>query len=341
MSTSIGQQIRRHRLRCSMTQERLAELLNVTAQAVSKWENSASYPDITILPELSAALGITVDELFESSMDTHLHRIEQMLENNPHLSQHDYDYAEKRLTEGMLDRATRGDCLTLLAELNNHRAQMYYDKAAEYARQALELEPTKKANHSSLNIASHGAVWDWCCTNHSPLIDYYKEFIKKHPDYLSGYLWLLDQLIDDGRLTEASEVLEKMHTLGEFYHYPLYKGWIAHASGRWDEAEAIWNEMVEAEPENWYVWSCRGDAWAKRAQYDRAIADYRRAAELEQAPRMTDNYESIAQICLLTGDKQGAIDAYRKVVEILRDDWNMPEGETIQGYLENIDRLSK
>ena len=62
MENNIGRQIRIHRLHCSMTQEKLAELLCVTPQAVSKWENGASYPDITLLPELSAALGIKIDE---------------------------------------------------------------------------------------------------------------------------------------------------------------------------------------------------------------------------------------------------------------------------------------
>lgn len=336
----LGRQIRSHRLRCSITQEQLAERLGVTAQAVSKWETGAACPDILLLPELSAALGVTVDELFESGMETHLHRIEQMMENEPHLSEQDYNYAQARLTEGTLDRETRPRCLTMLAELNNHRAQMYRDRAADYARQALELEPTKKANHSALNIATQAAVWDWCCTNHTQQIDYYYDFIQKHPDYHSGYLWLLDLLIADGRLAEATQVLEKMHRIKESYHYPLYKGWIAHAGGNSREAEEIWNEMVEADPDNWYVWSCRGDAWAKRAEYARALADYRRAAELEKQPRMTDNYESIAQVCLLMGDKAGAAEAYRKVVEILREDWEFDEGETITGYLENIHRLT-
>ena len=67
MENNIGRQIRIHRLHCSMTQEKLAELLCVTPQAVSKCENGASYPDITLLPELSAALGIKIDELFETS----------------------------------------------------------------------------------------------------------------------------------------------------------------------------------------------------------------------------------------------------------------------------------
>ena len=46
-----------------MTQDALAEQLGVTAQAVSKWENDQSCPDITMLPKLAKIFGITTDEL--------------------------------------------------------------------------------------------------------------------------------------------------------------------------------------------------------------------------------------------------------------------------------------
>lgn len=45
------------------TQEGLADKLNVSAQAVSKWENDLSCPDILLLPEIASLLGATVDEL--------------------------------------------------------------------------------------------------------------------------------------------------------------------------------------------------------------------------------------------------------------------------------------
>ncbi len=292
------------------------------------------------MPQISACLGVTVDELFETGITTHLCRIEQMLENQTYICEQDYDYALARLGEGLLDAATRARCLTMLAELNLNRSQMYRDRAAQYARQALEHEPENKDNHSALCMAEGGTLWDWCASNHTARIDYYKAFVKKNPCYSRGYLWLLDELIADGRLEEATETLEQMGSQDKSFRYLLYKGWIAHRAGRWDEAEALWEEMVRREPDNWYVWSCRGDAWAKRADYSRALADYRRAAELESPPRMTDNYDSIAQLCLLMGDKAGAAEAYRRVVEILRSDWNMREGETVCGYLENIRQLS-
>ena len=60
---SIGGQIRCLRVRCGLRQGDLAARLGVTRQAVSKWENDVSYPDITLLPSLAALLGVTVDEL--------------------------------------------------------------------------------------------------------------------------------------------------------------------------------------------------------------------------------------------------------------------------------------
>ena len=46
-----------------LTQKQLAERLLVSDKAVSKWENGASYPEVTLLPPLAQILGLTVDEL--------------------------------------------------------------------------------------------------------------------------------------------------------------------------------------------------------------------------------------------------------------------------------------
>lgn len=60
---TLGRRIARLRLQHAMTQERLANIVNVSAQAVSKWENDLSYPDIMLLPVLAETFGVTVDEL--------------------------------------------------------------------------------------------------------------------------------------------------------------------------------------------------------------------------------------------------------------------------------------
>lgn len=338
----FGKRIKNFRLRRDLTQERLSELLGVTAQAVSKWETGASCPDISLLPQLSAALGVTLDELFATSEETHLERIEAMIENGATLGEEDFRYAERRLREYCGTLSLRGRCLTMLAELYIARAEHYKNLAADCAKQGLELEPEKKANHSVLCAAMDGALPDWCATNHTALINYYRGFVTKNPNYAPGYLWYLDNLIADGRLEEAREVLEQMCAVRDSYHCELYLAMIAEKDGDRAEAERALDAMVEKYPDVWFAWSQRADAYAKRAQYDRALADYREAAARQtDRPRYTDNYDSIAQICAITGDTAGAIAAYEKVVEILRDDWNLTEGETVEGYLKRIEQLKK
>ncbi len=63
MEQTLGKRISANRKRLGLTQDQLAEKLGVTAQAVSKWENDQSCPDIATLPLLADIFGISVDEL--------------------------------------------------------------------------------------------------------------------------------------------------------------------------------------------------------------------------------------------------------------------------------------
>lgn len=63
MEYTIGKKIAELRRAKGLTQEELAGKLNVSAQAVSKWENDLSCPDILLLPEIASLLGASVDDL--------------------------------------------------------------------------------------------------------------------------------------------------------------------------------------------------------------------------------------------------------------------------------------
>jgi len=63
MGINLGEKLKSLRKEKNISQEKLAQYLNVSFQAVSKWENSSTYPDIELLPELARFFGITVDEL--------------------------------------------------------------------------------------------------------------------------------------------------------------------------------------------------------------------------------------------------------------------------------------
>lgn len=62
--------IRQRRRELGLTQAALAERIHVSAKAVSKWERGAGMPDASIVPSLSAALGISAEGLLSGLIDT-------------------------------------------------------------------------------------------------------------------------------------------------------------------------------------------------------------------------------------------------------------------------------
>ena len=63
MNVTLGKRISNLRREKKLKQDDLAELLGISSQAVSKWENDQTCPDISLLPNLAKILGVSVDEL--------------------------------------------------------------------------------------------------------------------------------------------------------------------------------------------------------------------------------------------------------------------------------------
>ena len=67
MASSLGSRIGEFRRKKGITQDQLAETMGVSSQAVSKWENDLSCPDIALLPQLADYFTISIDELLRGS----------------------------------------------------------------------------------------------------------------------------------------------------------------------------------------------------------------------------------------------------------------------------------
>ena len=343
MSTlDFGGRIKTLRLSKSMTQEQLAQRLRVSPQAVSKWENGVTLPDIQLLPELSILLGASIDALFSMTDDKRMERIDNMLWDQRFLSREEFETEERFLKDKCLEPDAQARATLLLAELYCKRAREYRELASPLARKALELLPDyEKAAHTALFEAEGGVFPDWNDVNHHRTIAFYQDFIARHPSQRRAYLWLLDLLIDDGRCPEARKYLEKMNRLGESYHSDLYLGMILEKEGKPEEAAACWERMTQKDPDNWQSWFARADRLAKRCAYPEAIALYEKALELSPRPRFTDPVNAIAQLYEIQGQYEKAIEFYQKEIEIVREDWNETQGEAIDEPLRNIARLKE
>ncbi len=68
MKIQLAEKLKNLRKEKNISQEKLAEYLNVSFQAVSKWETETAYPDISLLPDIARFFGITVDELLQAEI---------------------------------------------------------------------------------------------------------------------------------------------------------------------------------------------------------------------------------------------------------------------------------
>ena len=69
MESTLGKRIAALRKQKDLRQDDIAQLLDISPQAVSKWENDQTCPDIGLLPKLAQILGVTTDELLSGKQE--------------------------------------------------------------------------------------------------------------------------------------------------------------------------------------------------------------------------------------------------------------------------------
>ncbi len=339
MHIELGNRIKQLRLKKGITQDTLAKALNVSFQTISKWENNVSMPDIQLLPEIAVYFGCTIDELFDLSEQAQLKRIENMLDMQSVLSMDEFTQAAQFLTDKLGKASCKSDAVRLLAELYNHKADELRKKAEIYAKEALEAEPELKQNHVNLRRAQEGSISDWDFANHRKRIAYYKDFVKKNPDLARGYLWLMDELIADGRLDEADAACEAMGALDHSCRVPFYRGKIAWARGEHRKAEAIWGKMLSEHGKDWLTYACMADAMAYACRYDEAIDHYKKAFELQPSPKYCDAQITAAHIYEIRGNYDAAIASCYEQLDVMKNEWNITEGCEVEAVYDEINRL--
>ncbi len=70
MKETLGKRLQGLRKRANLTQEEVSEKLHVTPQAVSKWENDISAPDISLLSQIADIFSVSIDELLGKEQQT-------------------------------------------------------------------------------------------------------------------------------------------------------------------------------------------------------------------------------------------------------------------------------
>ena len=323
----MGKEIRRLRTDRGLTQEALASALHVTAQTVSKWECGTSFPDVQLLPEIAVFFGVSIDRLFAMTPEQELERLENHIAGSGLLAESETRRIEQQLRAIAENPAHAGRALTILTGLFNHQAERYRECAVTVGREAVERSEGSGDAISELANAWNSYIPDWCCRNHHALIEWFSDYCRRNPKNRPALMWLLDNLIDDRRLAEAREWLGKLEQIDGTFRTSMYRCLIAQAAGDREEADRLLLELEAMEGQDWSWALTVGDLFTQRQEYDKAVSWYRRAQEMQPAPKFVDSAESIAHICEIRGDRAGAADAYREQLRLLEQDWGVVSGE--------------
>ncbi len=335
----IGKQIKYFRLQKQAKQEELAEYLGVSYQAVSKWETGASAPDISLLPKLAIFFGVSIDELFELPYEEQMQRIENMIFNerriHPDTFRQAINFLEDRLKQDPKDIRAIGN----LASIYNHRAHSDHELASEYSQKVLEMNPDDKGGWVDFLEANGGVCGDEWYDNHFEVIRFFKELLEKYPGNYRCLYALLENMIADGRYDEAIPYIEQIKKAKKNHQYLLYTGDVAFGKGRVEEAKETWEKMVKEFPDEWQAFCDLGDGYAKLGMYDEAIKAYEKSFDMQEKPRIAEGLCSMAQLHESQKEYDKAIKDYQRLIENLREDYDVTEGEQVDRYVREIARL--
>ncbi len=323
----IGAKIKQLRGKAGLTQEQLAASLGISAQSVSKWETGVTMPDVALLPLLAGELGVSIDELFDLTVEQKLHRIERGIDVLTEFSPEVFAQHEEFLLHQLDEHPDRTLIMEHLSRLYHFRMEADARRVSKYAREAMLRAPERKCCQWMLQMAEGGVAWDWNVANHTRVIDFFKQAIaadKGTPKTPLPYMYLIDNLIADHRTAEAAHYLEIYQTLPAHrpFMIPVYRAHIALAEYDKVKADAI---MAEAEGKFGSEFGFLFEAaqyHARKGDYRKAIAYYEASWEKDtKQPRYTDALDAICIIYEILGDMKKAAETYDRLIECLTEEW--------------------
>ena len=340
---TLGKKIRQLRRDQGMSQQALSDKLGVTAQAVSKWENETSYPDISMLPSLASVFGVQIDDLFEYSRDKQMEKISNMIELKANITNKEFADAESFLLREIERNPEDHESNSMLADLYCTQAIMLNRKAVHYGKVALALEPNSKFDLNTINNSWGGMRYDWNVADHHELIDYLKKLLKDSPENTKAYFYLIDNLVDDGRIAEARSVLAESEVKNPDNLNEAYAIWIDENVSGFESVRKRYEDLAAKYPNDWRILFNIANSFSHNEHYEQAIVYWQMAFNAMKPPRFTDFYESIALCHIRLGNTERAIETYKKEKALLRDEWNMSFGrdqDTLDEKIRKLEGLS-
>lgn len=285
---TMNEKIRNLRLQKRLSQESLGEILGVSAQAVSKWEQGITSPDISLLPAIAECFGVTIDSLFQGMPvkrypgyggdRQELFAIYESGKGNDE----DFKRAADAYSEVILSGKAGAEDYLYYGILHRIRAQRDVEKALYYYRRAITE-----------------------CSG------------QRDVQWMAAHQTLTNLLVDLGRAGEAVDEHRKWceNEPDEAWSHVSY----SYALERAERLDEAWQELeiaLRIDPKDMFVLTAAGDLCAKLGRYEEAIAYWDRVPkESSSISHLFSKAEMLARI----GEREKAIRQYEEILVWLED----------------------
>lgn len=246
MRNLIGTNIKRLRESRAVTQEQLASALNITFQAVSKWETGATLPDTLLLPQIARFFGVTIDDLFRETGQGYENQARRLFaEYEDSRSQSDFLEADKAFRRLLQSGDYTVDDLRTYGILYQYRAKACIDKALELFDQALE-ESGEARDVLYYRVVRQRIALLAGFGRGEECIREQLEILEKEPDNPENYMSVISAYYHSGKHDLAQEWFERAAAaFPDFAGFYVYGGDLADRAGLTEQAFACWHKALE------------------------------------------------------------------------------------------------
>ena len=149
----IGDKIKQLRKARGVTQEQLANSIGVTFQAVSKWENGITLPDIALAPALAGYFGVTMDELFDYDVQRINDEVMKIAEETWPLRESDTEKGKELIYKGLKEYPENDILLENLLYLENYKNDP--DKTIDIALRDIDATSDNSIKYDALRFLAY------------------------------------------------------------------------------------------------------------------------------------------------------------------------------------------
>jgi len=335
MNLEIGKTIKKYRSEKNITQEELARYLNISYQAVSKWENGAAMPDISLLPRLAVFFGVKIDDLFCVADTDTFERIDHMLEHEHTISDENFIYASRFLEERLKSNENDVEALRRYVRLYKHRINRYNLAACGLMQKAIDLSPSDEGLIYSL-VRLRKARQESAAA-------FLEKMTAKYPSSIPLKEALAREYIDQKHFDKAGDIIKNLRAIENKAEYALYAFDMEPYQIEREKLARLLEDIAESYGEkNSYIYYEVGTRFESLLHdSEKALHYYQKHFEAQEKPRRLDAVYAQAFLYNNLGEYKKAIDAWQLILQVQAEDYNTADGESVDWCKREIEALQE